>query len=418
MYMKRKLDAQNAAVANPRIVPSLKGEDDTDDDTDGSNKQTRAARGKVTAPAPSLIDDNEASNAPSADGGKRLPAAVRATPAHSVTRSQGIEEDDDNDEAPELFMPPPEQAAAELELVRQHHALVNKMRKDFEERLKGHVEGIKRSQSVSSTRPGYHSTALSEQIDRLQVQHDTELAILSSMTKSTTQQEIARVTATLRSKRREKLTRLAELKAQKTAGAAEAGTVATSPVAPQSVIELLQEQTTIVSKSTRAEANIILEAQNDHEKAILGDSSTDGVAQSSSLPAVKLGKQVPKDIETFLFLRRSNSSYGAASQLARATRSSIVPLAPPASLGRSERDSDEAVSDEDMAASDDKNPAVQRPIFIRVSELMREDKERQELLATLARKIQSTPPDVEDLVGIVRFDAIFSRAASLLDNAW
>jgi hypothetical protein len=175
-------------------------------------------------------------------------------------------------------MLPPEQAAAEQELMRQHQAVINRMRKDFEEKLKGQV-AIKWPQSASTTRPGGLSAALNEQIDRLQIQHETDLALLSAMTKITTQQEIAQVTATLRSKRQEKLTRLAQLKAQK------AVTAATSPVAPQSVIALLQEQTTSVSNSVRAELSIIQEAQNDHEKAILGDNSLGDAAHSSSLPA-------------------------------------------------------------------------------------------------------------------------------------
>ena len=142
------------------------------------------------------------------------------------------------------------------------------------------------------------------------------------------------------------------------------------------------------------------------------------MADSSSLPAVKRGKQVPKDMETFLFLRRANSSYGAASLLPRTTLPAIMPLAPPASLTRSERNSDTVSSSDEMSASDDENPAVQRPVFNRVSELIREDQERQELAATLARKIQLAPPDVEAFVSVVRLDAIFSRAASLLENTW
>ena len=230
LKMKEAPAAQNAV--------SLNSKEYTNHDSDGPNKQIRTALGKATTPAPSLIDDNEASNTRSADEGKGLPSTVRFTPVPNVTESQKIEEEDDDD-APELFMPPPEQAAAEQELMRQHQAVINRMRQDFEEKLKGRV-AIKRPQSASTTRPGGLSAALIEQIDRLQIQHETDLAVLSAMTKITTQQEIAQVTATLRSKRQEKLTRLAQLKAQK------AVTAATSPVDPQSVIALLQEQTTSV----------------------------------------------------------------------------------------------------------------------------------------------------------------------------
>jgi hypothetical protein len=205
---------------------------------------------------------------------------------------------------------------------------------------------IKRPQSASTTRPGGLSAAIIEQIDRLQSQHETDLAALSAMTEITTQQEITQVTATLRSKRQERLTRLAQLKAQKAAGTAEAVTAATSPVIPQSL-----------SNNVRAELNIFQESQDDRKKkkAILGDNSIGDVAHAFSLPAVKRGKQVPKDMETFLFLRRANSSYGAASLLARATQPGIMRLAPPASLARSERNSDTESPSDEMSASDDEN---------------------------------------------------------------
>jgi hypothetical protein len=414
-YLKRNVAAPNAIVLSPKIAPPYlnESEDDTNDIRDGPTQQLRTSRHKGSAPL-LIVNDDIPSGTRRADEEKGPTIAVKTATGPNFAKSDE-EIDYDDSEAPQLFSPSPEQTRAEEELMRQYQYNLNIMRLEFEEQYKVHKEKLKRPQSASSTLTSGLSAALREKIDILQAQHDTDLAILSTTTKVAAAQQFSQVSFSLRAKRQAKLTRLAQLKEHKAASADQSENAAISLGDPRGTVEILREQSKLALESARMEAKIILEAQESHEKTLVEDNDTDS-SSSSQLGPLRQSKPVLDDVDTFILLHRAKSN-GAAS-LPRSMLS-IVSVDKPSSLGRSEFESDsDSLSDDNNSAYDDQNPIGLQPVFKGVSELIREDQERQELAATLAKQIQLNPPDIEDQLHIVNLEEIFGRSASLLDNSW
>jgi hypothetical protein len=298
--------------------------------------------------APFLLADHDVSpDTRRWDEEKRQNIAVKI--ATSPTKlNEEINDDDDDYEAPQLFLPSPEQSKLEEELMRHNKFRLNIMRLMFDEKLKAHKEKRKRPQSASSTLISGLSAELCKKIDILQAQHDIDLAILSTTTKVATAQQFAQLSFSLRAKRQAKLTRLAQLNEQKAANADQSENAAISLEDPRGHVAILRKQSKLASESALAEAKIILEAQESHEKTILEDNDTDR-SGSSQLGPLRQGKPVLDDMDTFILLQRAKSN-GAASLVPRSVLPPVVSADKTSPLGRSERESDsESLSDNNSA---------------------------------------------------------------------
>ena len=202
-----------------------------------------------------------------------------------------------DEDVPILLVLPDDVESEEERLRREHQQRMYQLRKDYEAKLQ--KRPVSARSPLAAPKVGNFAATILSQIDKLQQQHDDELAIISAFGQIQKTQQLAQVTLNLQAKRRAKMSELQ----QKQASGAQSNDTEKQLIDyigdQRAKLTQLASEKAIAQNNIHVEMEILRRAEKAHVTMLLQDPTTDKIdfgnitagaistsQEKSSLPAL------------------------------------------------------------------------------------------------------------------------------------